>query len=90
MPRMIRFFACFTAIFLTCCAVTAQNPSSDPVTAPAQPGAAAAKSPEILQFQKLEDAWSSAVNQRNQYTLENVLSPQFVSVSAAGGYCSCA
>jgi ketosteroid isomerase-like protein len=81
---MIRFFACFTAFLLTCCVVTAQDPSSDPVTAPAPPGVTTTESPEIAQFQKLEDDWSTAVNQHDQYTLENVLSPLFVNVSAAG------
>ena len=35
-------------------------------------------------FQKIEDAWSSAVNQHDQYSLENVLSPLFVDVAANG------
>ena len=41
-------------------------------------------SPEIHQFQKIEDTWSDAVNVRDQYSLELVLSPLFVDVSAAG------
>ena len=41
-------------------------------------------SPEILQFQKIEDSWSDAVNRRDQYALELVLSPLFVDVSATG------
>jgi ketosteroid isomerase-like protein len=42
------------------------------------------ESPEIKQFQKIEDSWSIAVNQRDQYGLELVLSPLFVDVSATG------
>ena len=41
-------------------------------------------SPEIAQFQKIEDSWSDAVNRRDQYALELVLSPLFVDVSASG------
>jgi ketosteroid isomerase-like protein len=46
--------------------------------------ATTAESPEIHELQKVEDAWSSAMNQRDQYALELVLSPLFVNVSAAG------
>ena len=42
------------------------------------------ESPEVTQFQKLEDAWSTAVNAHDQYGLENVLSPLFVDVAANG------
>ena len=42
------------------------------------------ESPAIQQFQKIEDSWSSAVNGRDQYALELVLSPLFVDVSASG------
>ena len=41
-------------------------------------------SPEIVAFQKIEDKWSGAVNDRDQYALELVLSPLFVDVSANG------
>ena len=41
-------------------------------------------SPEVAQFQKIEDSWSDAVNRRDQYGLELVLSPLFVDVSASG------
>jgi ketosteroid isomerase-like protein len=48
------------------------------------PGATTTESPEITQFQKIENAWSAAVNQHDQYGLENVLSPLFVDVAANG------
>ena len=41
-------------------------------------------SPEVAQFQKIEDSWSDAVNRRDQYGLELVLSPLFVDISASG------
>ena len=74
---MTRFLACFSVVLLSCTAV-AQSPS------PAQQAATSAVSPEIHTFQKIEDAWSNAVNLRDQYGLELVLSPLFVDVSAAG------
>jgi ketosteroid isomerase-like protein len=38
----------------------------------------------IRDMQQVEDRWSTAVNKRDQYGLELVLSPQFIGVSAAG------
>ena len=48
------------------------------------PPAASAESPAIKELQSVEDKWSSALNLRDQYGLELVLSPLFVNVSAAG------
>lgn len=77
---MIRFVTCCSVVFL-CCAVLAQDPSSP---APARASVTSTASPEIVQFQKIEDSWDDAVNQRNQYGLELVLSPLFVDVAASG------
>ncbi len=85
---MIRPGVCFFALLFPFCAVFAQTSTSapGPVAAANQvaPGAASSASPEIREFQKIEDAWSSAVNQRDQYGLELVLSPLFLDVSATG------
>jgi ketosteroid isomerase-like protein len=40
--------------------------------------------PQVREFQKIEDTWSNAINVRDQYSLELVLSPLFVDVSASG------
>ncbi len=40
--------------------------------------------PEIVQFQKLEDQWSDAVAKRDQYSLELLMSPTLVNISATG------
>ena len=86
-PRMFRSVFSFSALLL-CCAAAAQNLSSDPsadtVPAPTPAGITSTVSPEIAQFQKIEDGWSDAVNRRDQYGLELVLSPLFVDVSAVG------
>jgi ketosteroid isomerase-like protein len=86
-PRMNRFLL-FLSFSLLCCTVAAQNSSSDAATSavpPAdKPGVTETVSPEILEFQKIEDSWSDAVNRRDQYALELVLSPVFVDVSASG------
>jgi ketosteroid isomerase-like protein len=81
---MMRFFACFALVLLFCCAAIAQNPTAAAVAGSAQPNVTSAASPEIREFQKIEDAWSDAVNLRDQYGLELVLSPLFVDVSANG------
>jgi len=84
MERMTRFLACFSAALLLCCVVEGQSPDSSAVATAAQPNVTTTESPEIKQFQKIEDSWSIAVNQRDQYGLELVLSPLFVDVSATG------
>lgn len=74
---MYRFVVCCLAVFpISAPAQSLVPTSSAPVTstAPSDVGA----------FQKIEDSWSSAVNQRDQYGLELVLSPLFVDVSATG------
>ncbi len=85
---MIRFIFCSLAVFSLCCAAAAQNPSSDPATGNVPentpPGVTTSVSPEVAQFQKIEDSWSDAVNRRDQYGLELVLSPLFVDISASG------
>ena len=43
-----------------------------------------AETPDIRELQKVEDSWSIALNQRDQYGLELVLSPLFVNVSSTG------
>ena len=66
--------ACF-AFLLSTGALLAQN---------AQPPVTSAATPELSQFQKLEEIWSSAINTRDQYSMELVLSPLFVDVAASG------
>jgi ketosteroid isomerase-like protein len=78
---MNRFLACFSAALFACCVVTAQD-------APPSPAAGipivTTASTEVQQFQKIENNWSEAVNERNQYGLELVVSPLFLDVSANG------
>lgn len=88
---------CFAFLFsaaLLCGTAVAQDSAPNPATgsgpatsstpAADKPGVTETISPEILQFQKIEDSWSDAVNRRDQYSLELVLSPLFVDVSASG------
>lgn len=78
---MIRFSACFSAALLPCLAFAqAPNATQPPVQAPVTSTA----SPDVAQFQKIEDTWDEAVNRRDQYGLENVLSPLFLDVSGSG------
>lgn len=78
---MNRISVCLAAVLLPCFAL-AQAPTN--AAAPAQGPVTSTASPEIAQFQKIEDAWDQAVNRRDQYSLENVLSPLFLDVSGAG------
>jgi ketosteroid isomerase-like protein len=86
--HMTRFAACFSAVLLSCCVAAAQDAAPVQGVAPAagsaRPNVTTAESPEIREFQKIEDSWADSVNQRDQYGLELVLSPLFVDVSAVG------
>lgn len=77
---MNRFTACFVFALVFSCALNAQTPAITPVAN----NVTSAESPAVQQFQKIEDSWSEAVNGRDQYGLELVLSPLFVDVSATG------
>lgn len=87
---MTRVAVCFSALLLSCCAVFAQNavaPGSRPDAAPASARSSAATTdvgPQVKEFQIIEDNWSNAINNRDQYGLELVLSPLFLDVSAGG------
>jgi hypothetical protein len=40
--------------------------------------------PQITEFQKIEDRWSTALVKQDQFTLETILSPTFINISSAG------
>ena len=65
-------------------AAFAQAPVAAAPAAGSNSPATSAESPEIRELQKVEDSWDIALNQRDQYGLELVLSPLFVNVSATG------
>ncbi|MGD0829712.1 MAG: nuclear transport factor 2 family protein [Terracidiphilus sp.] len=79
---MTRFVVGVSALFFSCSFATAQGTASAP--APAHQDAVSTDSPQVHEFQKIEDTWSDAVNQRDQYSLELVLSPTFMDISATG------
>lgn len=81
---MNRFFPFLIALISLSCAAAAQSPGSDPTAGNVPAGVTSTVPPEVAQFQKIEDGWSDAVNRRDQYGLELVLSPLFVDVSASG------
>jgi ketosteroid isomerase-like protein len=78
MSRLLASFSVPLLLSSVCVAQTAA-PAVAPVSS-----ATSAETPAIPQFQKVEDSWSTAINSRDQYGLELVLSPLFVDVSAAG------
>jgi ketosteroid isomerase-like protein len=78
---MTRFVVGFSALFLSC-TLLAQVPN--PSSATASSSAATTSSPEVQQFQKIENSWDDAINRRDQYGLELVLSPLFLDVSGSG------
>lgn len=80
MVRITCLVAGFSVFLLSCCSAVAQNPAP----AAPLPAVTSAESPAIQEFQKIEDAWDSAINVRDQYALELVLSPLFMDISAAG------
>jgi ketosteroid isomerase-like protein len=81
---MIRFPACLSVIFLLSSAAIAQSPAAMPASSQSQSAVTSTQGTEVAQFQKIEDSWADAVNRRDQYGLELVLSPLFVDVAASG------
>ncbi|MGA2535150.1 MAG: nuclear transport factor 2 family protein [Terracidiphilus sp.] len=79
---MMRFLGCSTASLFLGCAMFAQNTSPPAASVPVN--VTSTETPAVKEFQKIEDSWSTAVNGRDQYGLELVLSPLFVDVSASG------
>ena len=69
------------AVFAVFTLVSSSGFAQAPTTT--QP-AATVESPEIRELQTIEDKWSTALNKRDQYGLELVLSPLYVGVSATG------
>ena len=78
MVRINRIVAGFSVFLLSVCSAVAQKPAVP------LPAVTSAESPAKLEFQKIEDAWSNAINVRDQYALELVLSPLFMDISASG------
>ena len=85
---MTRFSGFLSALLFSSCVAIAQSPAlgsaAVSASAQAQPAVTTTQSPEVTQFQKIEDSWSDAVNRHDQYGLELVLSPLFVDVAASG------
>jgi ketosteroid isomerase-like protein len=79
---MNRFLALSSVALFSYCAAHGQSLVAGSAVVPA--GATSAESPEIREFQKIENSWANAINGRDQYALELVLSPLFVDVSATG------
>lgn len=89
---MNRSALCTSVLLFSCSVAFAQDPASPAPGPAAKPAPAALPSstattdvgPQVKEFQKIEDNWSNAINARDQYSLELVLSPLFVDVSANG------
>ena len=78
--------ACLSGLLTLCLSAGAQGPGNAQAQPGATPASAAANapSPEMKQFQALEDAWSTALVKQDQYGLENVLAPTYVGISGTG------
>jgi ketosteroid isomerase-like protein len=81
MSGLVGGFSAF--LFLSSFAL-AQNSAPAQSTAAVTSDVTSAESPQQREFQKIEDAWAGAINVRDQYALELVLSPLFVDVAASG------
>src|SRR5580704_1789128 len=74
------FFSLAASAALFAGLASAQQTGTTQPSKPTQP----TQPPEIVQFQKLEDQWSEAVAKRDQFALENILSPILVNISSTG------
>jgi ketosteroid isomerase-like protein len=78
--RTKRILSCLIAPLL--CAAAAMPLGAQ--QSPASTSVATTASAEVAEFQKIENGWSNAINDRDQYALELALSPLLVDVSATG------
>lgn len=82
---MTRFAVCFFVLLFSGLAIAqVSDAGTTPNVTPVQGSVTSTASPEIQKFQQILDTWDDAVNRRDQYALELVLSPLFVDVSATG------
>ena len=83
---MIRQLSCFSVVLFLCCSSLCCSSSAQNIapTPTATPGVTSTTPGEVQQFQGIEDKWDAAVNARDQYALELVLSPLYVGISANG------
>jgi ketosteroid isomerase-like protein len=79
MDGIMKKFVWMAALGLGLCAAGAAQGQQAESAAPGQN-----KPPEVVQFQGFEDQWSTAVVNADQYTMENLLSPVYVGISASG------
>lgn len=68
-----------TQIVLAAFAVLASG-----MTPPIRAQQTAPPSPQVTEFQRIEDQWSTSLVKQDQFTLETILSPTFVDLSSAG------
>jgi hypothetical protein len=81
---MTRTAGFFSALLISSCVVYGQSSAPPAQPVPVASNVTSDVGPQVKEFQKIEDAWSNAINERDQYGLELVLSPLFVDVSASG------
>lgn len=70
--RMSRFFVTLCLLLPGAISAAQQAPNTG------------TQSPQIREFQQIEDRWSDAITKRDQYGLELALAPQFIGISASG------
>lgn len=74
----------FVAICRCIAVLTTASLLAPIASAQTAPTADVSHSSILLEMQKVEDAWDTALTKRDQYGLENVLSPQLVDIAATG------
>jgi|SRR5579862_5537944 len=70
-----------SVVFSIVCVICLATP---PSSAQQGSGVQASSSTDNQIFQKIEDRWGEAINKRNQYALEQLLSPELIDISAIG------
>ncbi len=81
LPFSNRFLFCTIMAGATFFVSAARPQSASDAT---QSDAASAMSQQIAELQKVADRWDDAIDQHDQYALELVLSPDFISISDTG------
>lgn len=86
MPRLLSGFDrwMFCSFLLIAALAFPTTSRAQLLTDAGQTGAASQMSQQIADLQKVVDRWDDAIDQHDQYGLELVLAPQFISISDSG------
>ena len=86
MVTVAAFAVVFPGLVAGAMGIAGGTGAAQPTTESVASSAATTASPAVRELQAVEDKWTAAYNQRDQYGLELVLAPLFLDISPAGNF----